>query len=87
MLCVNSCINRDESTGREIEGFWHTSSKPQEEDSSINDMVFSKSKPTLKLDMQVIGEIVTVLQAITHILEVTSSPGSLENKRWYHALE
>ena len=74
-------MNLDKSTEREIEGFWHTSRKPQKEDSSIDDMVFSTSKPTLNLGMQVIGEIVTILQAITHILEVISSPGSLENKR------
>ena len=49
-------------------------------------MIISVSKPTLMLGMQVTREIVNLLQAISHILEVTSSLGNLRNKRWYHAL-
>ena len=36
--------------------------------------------------MQVTREIVYLLPAIAHILEVTSSAGNRGNKRWYHAL-
>ena len=54
--------------------------------SSINNMIISISKPTLMFGMQVTREIVNLLLAIAHILEVTSSPGDRENKRWYHAL-
>ena len=38
------------------------------------------------LGMRVTREIVNLLQAIAHILEVTSSLDDSENRRWYHAL-
>ena len=53
---------------------------------SIDDIVISVSKATLMLDMQVTREILKLLQAIAHILEVTSLPGDVRNKRWYHNL-
>ena len=38
------------------------------------------------LVMQVAREIINILQAIVHILEVTLSPSDHGNKRWNHAL-
>ena len=59
---------------------------PQEEGSSIDYMVISVSKPTMMLGMQVTREIINLLPAIAHILEVTLSLGDCRSKRRYCTL-
>ena len=82
---VSSCRKLNEFTGRELCRFKHTSSDPQGEGSSIDDTVISILKPTLTLGMQMTREILNLLQAIALTFQVTSSPGNLGTRRWYHA--
>ena len=69
----------------ELYELYHTSSEPQEEGSSIDDMVIFVSKLNLMLGMPVTREIINLLQAIAHILEVALILGCPRNRRWYHA--
>ena len=78
-------MNLEEFTKRELYKFKHTSSKPQGEHSSIDDMVIFVFKPTMTSGMQVTIEIVNVLQAIALTLGITLSLDYPKNRKWYHA--